>query len=509
MPRDAVSQDLQRILWDVIVVGTGPGGAAAGWALTAPGRRILFVERGPDLRKGDALRGQMAESLRGFRRLPPAASLHHLAQCGRLTESIEDAARGDRFLPQLGCGTGGSSALYGMAFERMFPSDFEGRWPFSYDEIRPWYEVAERLFRVRGTPDPLRGEPVTHLLEPPSLSPSNRAIFDALRTQGLHPYRLHLACERLPGCTMCQGYLCGAETPCKNDASRICLEPALAVEGNALLAGTEVTSVEAEGRSIRIVHARGPDGSGLQFRGRIVILAGGALSTPRILLQSRVGNESGLVGRCLMRHAIELFILRKAPRPESPPDAKELGLNDYYCNDGRRLGSIQSFGLPPTLDYLRNQPGFNIWRCMGPLAGALARRFSGTPIIATIVEDAPDPENGVAIAGGAWRIRYRLGSEDDKRRQALRAQVLRIFGRFGPVRGRGTDDRKGLGHVCGTCRMGGDPHSSVLDRWNRVHDFDNLYVTDASCFPVSAAVNPALTIVSNAFRAAEQMRQQL
>jgi choline dehydrogenase-like flavoprotein len=70
----------------------------------------------------------------------------------------------------------------------------------------------------------------------------------------------------------------------------------------------------------------------------------------------------------------------------------------------------------------------------------------------------------------------------------------------------GTSDRPAFGHVCGTCRFGTDPASSVLDPWNRAHGLSNLFVVDASFFPTSGGINPALTIAANALRVAYHLQ---
>ena len=69
-----------------------------------------------------------------------------------------------------------------------------------------------------------------------------------------------------------------------------------------------------------------------------------------------------------------------------------------------------------------------------------------------------------------------------------------------------TDERsaaKGGIHLHGTCRMGTDPQKSVVDRWCRSHDVENLWIVDGSVFPTSAGYNPTLTILANAFRVAD------
>jgi len=67
----------------------------------------------------------------------------------------------------------------------------------------------------------------------------------------------------------------------------------------------------------------------------------------------------------------------------------------------------------------------------------------------------------------------------------------------------------GVAHQNGTCRFGNDPKSSVLDTNCKAHDLDNLYVVDASCFPSSGAMNPALTIMANALRIGDHLRERL
>jgi choline dehydrogenase-like flavoprotein len=184
--------------WDAVIVGTGIGGATLGYALAKAGRRVLFVERGLDLRTraGDGIYDRFVEADPGFRRLSEAERRHKIALGGRSTDRIDDRGSGSRagFTPFIGCGTGGSSALYGTVLERLFPVDFArgatypgdggsslpDAWPISYQDLQPWYESAERLYRVRGGADPFRPGEEEALLPAPALSAESAEIFATL-----------------------------------------------------------------------------------------------------------------------------------------------------------------------------------------------------------------------------------------------------------------------------------------------------------------------------------------
>lgn len=405
-----------------------------------------------------------------------------------------------------------------MVLERLFPIDFAGgsrdtAWPIGYDDLRPWYDAAERLYRVRGGVDPLRPCETDGLLPAPAFSPESAAIVERLLQQGVHPYRLHTACEERPGCLTCQGYLCGSE--CKNDSDRICLRPAVEHYGATLLTECVALSLEANRTAVQRLLCSWR-GQRLTVRSKIFVVAAGALFTPALLLNSRnlnwpdgLANDSDLVGRNLMRHAIDLCVLTRAPRLRADVMTKELAFNDLYAAGSDKLGTVQSFGIAAPIEYLRRRPGLNVWRLLGPLAPLMWNRYARKPILGAILEDSPSTENRVVLRGGIavnghhrLAVRYGLSVRDDARRRQFRSALRQVLAPFKPIRIRGTTDRPALGHVCGTCRFGVDPKTSVLDPWNRAHGVSNLYVVDASFFPTSGGTNPGLTIAANALRVA-------
>lgn len=495
--------------WDALVIGTGVGGATLGHALARAGWRVLFLEKGrAAFGHADTLRGDFAELA------CPGDTADCLRRGGRLADTVHEGRHG--FIPLMGCGSGGSSALYGMAMERFFPDDFLS-WPIAYEDLAPYYDQAEALYGVRGERDPLR-PPAPDLPPAPPLSPVAQELQAHFLRKGLHPYRLPQACEFLPDCTCCQGYLC--PRACKNDAGRVCLEPALDEHGAGLLDECEVVRLEADARRVTGVVCRRGDTS-FTLSARHIVLAAGALQTPALLLRSAnadwpsgLANRSGLVGRHLMRHLVDLYLV--FTREKTDRRQKELGLSDLYRRDGHRLGTLQVFGaLPPAAlllqDLHRELRTVAPWAAplLAPLHPLLEPLLEGLfargVLLAAIMEDLPHADNRVQ-PGPPLAIEYRVQAQDRLRLQRFRHAVRELLRPYRFLALHQAEKNAMLAHVCGTCRFGDDPATSVLDRHNRAHDLDNLWVVDAAFFPSSAGTNPALTIAANALRVAEHLQ---
>jgi choline dehydrogenase-like flavoprotein len=535
---ELTAREAERVVWDVIVVGTGMGGGMLGYRLARSGRKVLFVEKGRSTLPGTpgTIRAAMPELAepQAYR----SAEIYYdaLARAGRSTDEIEDISgrSSKRFVPFIGSGTGGSSALYGMVCERFFVGDFTPRqnftdpgdstvpeaWPITYDQMRPWYAEAEKLLGVRGQPDPLRPEAAeVGLPAAPPFSADNQPLVNYLAGRGLHPYHLPMACDYTDGCATCQAHLC--ERSCKNDAGRNGVLPAVAEHGAHLLAECRVVRLEADRSQVRQVICQ-HRADMLALKAKVVVLAAGALATPVLLLNSRSGdwprglaNGSDFVGRNLMRHLHDWIAIWPQPGSKITAENKEIGLNDFYFWEGQKYGTLQSAGALASLgsmDMLTNHPGRlpKALRLMSPAVRPIYQRFiNGAMVLAAIMEDLPYLDNRVLPSDrpsddGRQRLRlqYRIHANEIERRAVFLRQIKEVLKPFRKLTLRTGENNTTLGHVCGTCRFGTDPQTSVLDPQNRAHEVDNLYVVDASFFPSSTGINPSLTIAANALRVA-------
>jgi choline dehydrogenase-like flavoprotein len=396
-------------------------------------------------------------------------------------------------------------------------------WPVSYEEMLPFYERAEKLFRVRGTADPL-APASANLLEPPAPSDKELAVFDALKHAGLNPYRIHSASERVAGCSGCPAMLC--PRACRNDAARICLYPALEHHGARIIPNCRAIRFEENNRVVERVICEW-NGRRVTLRGRVFILAANAFLTPVLLQRSAnerfpdgLANSSGLVGRNLMLHAANRLLMKvKRAHTRDFNMNHGLSLNDFYIHNGTKLGNIHAHPIATRdaiVRFLLQKNIVGMKHLPGPLLYMLASMVSvvyrSWVVFAAIVEDLPYPGNRVsAKAGSEEDIVYTYRYPDELRHRAqisgdcFKNAVDASF----EVRPLQPTGELNLSHVCGTCRFGDDPRKSVLDRDNRAHDLDNLYILDASFFPSSGGINPSLTIVANSLRASDKIAQRL
>lgn len=507
------------LAWDVVVIGAGMGGATLGHALVSLGYSVLFLERGaasfPTMLSSELCQAD-----------EPAARVARGCWPEKITTVVDGAV--SRFFAPMGCGAGGSTLLFAAALERFGRSDFDGagdesgrlEWPVSYDDFLPYYERAERLYRVRGTSDPLDADAHDRLLAPAPLGRFDACLSEAFCQAGLHPYRLHVGLAQMEGCDSCPGRPC--YRGCKSDARAVCIEPALRSGRCELLSHSEVLRLDADRQRVhRVVYRR--HGAEYAVRAPIIVLAAGAYLSPKLLLASAnehwpkgVGNDHDQVGRNIMFHLMDMLAIWPPRKTADSMPAKTLGFRDLYRHESVRLGAVQSMGIVANygnvLFALRQQLQRSrwsgsklLWHLLRVPAFIASRLLGHAAVFATIVEDLPYPENRIVldpVEPSGIRVEYTLHDELRSRGQLMRRLLKqRLVGLRSVYLN--PEVELNYGHPCGSCRFGDVPQSSVLDSSNRVHGLSNLYVVDASFMPSSGGTNPGLTIAANALRVAD------
>ncbi len=530
-----MSAGMDKGEYDAIVIGTGPGGGTIGFALARHGLKVLFIEKGISYEASpDAITGDYAEMFYTQNQ----AQIDTLKLAGRYSDTFLES--GKEQTPMIGCSTGGSTALFGMAMERFFECDFlprpvtelnrqsslpKGGWPVTYQEMLGYYEEAERIYRVKGIGDPLRRGESFGYEPPPSITAANQELFEFLQKKGMSPYIMPRSCDFVKGCIECQGFICPKN--CKNDSYKMCVKPAIHNHGAELITDCEVLRLTAKEQRVHSIQVKKGNAEKTLYAD-IFILAAGAIGTPSILLNSKnrnhpngLANNSGEVGRNLMRHCIDLFVVKTKSKSPSEGFTKEIAFNDLYAFSDERLGTLQSFGRLPPKEMLASTLSEKISSISKPLGMlfefvrpiteyALHHYFKGKLVLASILEDLPYRDNRVEVdsATGKPIIKFKLYPYEKDRIHAFRKKARAILKGIPYLLVKQAESNKRLAHVCGTCRMGNDPKSSVVNRDCRAHDITNLYIADASVLPTSGGTNPALTVAANALRVADAIMKE-
>jgi len=337
--------------------------------------------------------------------------------------------------------------------------------------------------------------------------------------------------ERNPGksrsirCETCDGHPCLVYA--KSDAQVVCVDPALEHPNVTLLTGARVERLEtsASGREVtRIVVERGDAVE--TYAADIVVVACGAINSAALLLRSAsdrhprgLANGSDVVGRHYMGHVNSvLMAVSKCPNPTV--FQKTLGLNDFYFGSDEwnyPMGHISFVGKLDGDTLKAGAPAI----APGWTLDLMARHSLDFWLTS---EDLPAPDNRVTLdRDGAIVLSYRPNNEEAHQR--LIAKLKSLMKQQTKCQIHGHECHEGLfarnlflgqriplagvAHQNGTIRFGRDPKTSALDVSCKAHEVDNLYVVDASFFPSSAAVNPALTIMANALRVGEHLKSRL
>jgi choline dehydrogenase-like flavoprotein len=512
--------------YDVIIIGSGAGGGTLARHLAPSGKSILVLERGDWLP-----------------REPPNWDAHDVFVDNRyVSADTWYDEKGAPFQPQVHYFVGGATKLYGAALYRLRQEDFgelrhhdgiSPAWPISYDELEPYYTMAEQLYEVHGA----RGEDPT---EPPasapypfpavSHEPRIQQLSDDLAAAGYHPFhapcgiRLNEAnmpystCVR---CPTCDGFPCLVHA--KSDAEVLGMRPALEHPNVTLLTNAKALRLETNpaGTAVtEVVVER--DGAEERYAADIVVAACGAANTAKLLLVSGgdkhpngLANGSDQVGRNYMFH--DSVAVLALSREENPTVfQKTLGLNDFYFRSDDfeyPLGNIQMVGKSQAQMFRGERPG----------ATRLAPEWTLERVARHAIdfwlstEDLPSPENRVTVEpDGNIKLSYTETNATAKQRlyEKLRSMLGHLDMNPGHLIHRFAYMKNdipvaGCAHQAGTCRFGADPASSVVNTDCRAHEVDNLYVVDTSVFPSIGAVNPALTAMANSLRVGDHLLERL
>ncbi|MBN8882096.1 choline dehydrogenase-like flavoprotein [Salana multivorans] len=529
---------------DVVIIGVGAGGATAAKVLTEAGLRVVGLERGPWLTpehaSGDELKILNRNYLWQDPRLKPRTF--------RASESEQAVVTNFSATPQV---VGGGTTHWGGMVPRMTVDDFrmhsllgdiEGAslvdWPITYEELEPYYSRVEWEFGTSGLAGANRWEGPRsrgYPTKPSNLSQIGRVFATAMERLGhsTFPMPQGMVTEPYRGREPFSenGFWQQYPDPGSGKSSTLItfVPDALATGLFDLRPDCYVREilVGRDGRATGVLY-QDADGTELVQEAKAVIVAGGGIETPRLLLMSTsqqfpdgLANSSGMVGRNATFHqysfSVGLFD-RELHDPLYGWSGHYMNLCsfDFYQTDESRGHVLGSLIFPSMIGHPINWtfPGKPTW---GQAAKDADREFFNHSMkIGVLLHDLPVESNRVDLdpdVVDAWglpvaRITHTPHPNDyaqERWQIAKNGEILEAAGASRVIPVNMERITGNTSHELGTARMGNDPAASVVDRWCRTHDVPNLYVFDASFFPTATGINPALTIMANTWRCVDHM----
>ena len=526
---------------DVLVIGAGASGAIHSLVLAQAGLRVVCLDQG-----GWTTPAQH-----------PHFSDDFVYQRQNRWNPEPAVRRGADDYPVLGgqshalmwSAVGGSTNVYAALWPRFRPSDFRKGtehglapdWPITYEDLAPFYDDADRVIGVSGlTGDPGWPPRAPYPCGPLPMRESGRTIAAGFDRLGWHwwPMPAGIVSENYDGRAACNGCgNCASGCPRGSMAKMsITLWPKALTAGADLRSGARVERIEtgADGRATGAVYVDRATGTRVMQTADIVVLAANGVGSPRVLLMSDsarhpngLSNSNDVVGRYLLHHtlvAAEIFV-------DKP-------IFSYIGNSGAIVSS--EFAETDISRGFVNGFNFNVARGGSAPAVAIgafgdkpapwgsghhawfARHFGHGFGAYAIGDDLPQASNRITLSDKerdsdglpAAKLHY-VPHDNDIRMMHYGIERLLDLARGVDAFDVAVNDyyengvyRTPAWHMLGTCRMGADPETSVVDQWHRTWEVPNLYVCDGSSFATGGVVNPTSTVTALALRCARHLATQ-
>jgi len=547
-------------IYDVVVVGSGAAGGMAATQLCLKGLKVLMLERGPKFNIATdfhhhwkpyrfPFRGHIRPSERAiYNYTANEWNKHHFVN------ELENPYTGKKFVWVRAQAVGGKTLHWGLVSLRLSPRDFKAAshdgvgedWPISYEDVEPYYSRVEDLIGVCGYADHLANNPDSHFL-PPVPFTCAEAIFKGSTEKNnsdIHVIHGRSATVTKPGfngrapCHYCGhcGRVCNVAA---SFSSTGVLLPIAQKTGNLTLRTNAVVwkvTTDNENRARSVVYIDRNTHQVEEVYGKVIVMGAGTLDTTRILLNSKnkdfpngLANSSDALGRYFCEQIMAGDITGLIPRlkgntnrgGDAHPEGGGIYIPRFRNLKEKRKDFVRGYGFEggggssEFPGFANKIPGF------GAHFKEEVKKYYATVVsIGSFGEVVPRAENRVEIdpvVRDAWGIpvlkfEVQWGPNElamakdanDTQRELFKKAGIEIIGE------RTTPLQPGWSiHSAGTARMGNDPKTSVLNKFNQAHDIKNLFVADAACFVNSSEKNPTLTILALSMRTADYIAEQM
>jgi choline dehydrogenase-like flavoprotein len=529
---------------DFVIVGSGAAGGVLAKELSTNGFRVVVLEQGPYLTEADFNHNEIEIFAQD------KLTNHPKLQPNTFRKTPDEKAKPQRALVYGRC-VGGTSVHFTANYWRFHEIDFIERskigpvpgstlvdWPITYADMEPYYTKVEWEIGVSGLAgaspfDPPRSKPYPM---PPLPVKSSGVIFErAARKLGWHPFPAPMAILSQPrpgrsACVQCGFCLSfGCEVGAKSSSLVAAIRVAERTGRCEIRPNSYVHKIEldANGRVTGAVYFDEKRNTHLQKAKAVVVCANGA-ETPRLLLLSAnkqfpdgLANSSGLVGKNLMFNSGGVVTgVYEHPLNDYKGYCVSRVLHDFYELDPQKVGFYGGGGLDARYDFTPISFAFGGAPPDAPRWGkdfkaTLANNFTRTMEIFCHGTSLPVENNSFSIdpdVKDAWglpalRLTYKDHPDDLKLAGWLFERAHAIHEAGGAVKKWGfppQEQQFGV-HLLGTCRMGKDPKTSVINADHRTHDVKNLFLCDGSSLVTSGRGQPTMTIMALAFRAADRI----